>query len=246
MSVASFDTIATSLGDSPRVASAPFPLENGDRLTRHEFFRRWEAMPRLKQAELIEGIVYMPAAVRLPQHGRPQGWLVNVLTTYAMRTGVDFGDNTTVELDEDNVPQPDICLFLPQQLGGKAFVNADDYLEGPPDLIGEVAASTSSIDLHAKFNAYRRNGVREYVVWRVLDVALDWFVLQEGQFIAHSAEGGVFKSTVFPGLWVDADALLRRDYERLRAALDAGMATPEYRAFVERMREQVRDGGKQE
>jgi Uma2 family endonuclease len=235
MSPMTADTLH-SVQFAPPLVEAPFPLENGDRLTREEFLRRWDAMPQLKRAELIEGIVYMTAAVRLPQHGRPQGWLVIALGTYAMQTGVDFGDNTSVELDADNVPQPDVCLFLPAALGGKAFVNASDYLEGPPDLVGEVAASTASIDLHAKFNAYRRNGVREYVVWRVLDAAVDWFVLRNGAFVPHPPEGTVFKSTVFPGLWVDAEALIRQDYERLRAALDSGMQTSEYHAFAAQMR----------
>ena len=47
------------------------PLENGDRLTRDEFERRYEAMPHLKKAELIEGVVYVPSPVRYRHHGAP-------------------------------------------------------------------------------------------------------------------------------------------------------------------------------
>jgi hypothetical protein len=47
------------------IADAPIPpLENGDRLTRREFERRYNAMPDVKKAELIEGVVYMPSPTR--------------------------------------------------------------------------------------------------------------------------------------------------------------------------------------
>ena len=46
------------------------PLENGDRLSRLEFERRYQAMPELKKAELIEGRVYMASPVRII-HGQP-------------------------------------------------------------------------------------------------------------------------------------------------------------------------------
>lgn len=56
------------------------PLENGDRLSRYEFERRYRAMPHLKKAELIEGVVYIAAAaLRFKSHGQPHahlmGWL---------------------------------------------------------------------------------------------------------------------------------------------------------------------------
>lgn len=41
-------------------ASKPsIPLENGDRLSRFEFEHRYQAMPELKKAELVEGVVYI-------------------------------------------------------------------------------------------------------------------------------------------------------------------------------------------
>jgi len=56
------------------------PLEPGDRLTRAEFERRYEAMPQGTKAELIEGAVHMPSPARFHRHGRPQaqpvGWLI--------------------------------------------------------------------------------------------------------------------------------------------------------------------------
>jgi Uma2 family endonuclease len=224
-----FATIADSEGIPP--------LENGDQLTLHEFMRRYEAMPELNRAELIEGIVYMGAAVRVTHHGRPHGWLGNIITTYGMQTGLDFADNATIELDPDNAPQPDLFMYLPVELGGSAKINEKGYLDGPPDFIAEIAASSVSIDLHGKLRAYQKNGVREYVVWRVIDAAVDWFVLENDQFLPLAAdENGVYHSRVLPGLWLHVPALLRRDAEQLWATLDSGMATAEYREFADRVK----------
>src|SRR2546421_625978 len=89
------------------------PLENGDRLTRAEFERRYEAMPELKKAELIEGVVYVPSPVRHEQHGGPQFALSTWLGHYqAFTPGVRGSDNATVRLDLNNEPQPDEVLFI--------------------------------------------------------------------------------------------------------------------------------------
>src|SRR6266480_2626076 len=143
------------------------PLENGDRLTRVEFERRYAAMPWVKKAELIEGLVYMPSPVRVKRHSKPHVIVSSWLGYYLSKTpGLeDYGDNGTVRLDEDNEPQPDLFLLLPRRLGGVASIDDDDYVAGAPTWVAEIAASTVSIDLHAKLNAYRRNGVREYLVW---------------------------------------------------------------------------------
>lgn len=84
------------------------PLENGDRLSRHEFEQRYNAMPNLKKAELIEGIVYMPVALHFKSHGQPHGWIMTWLGTYeAMTPNVDLAIEPTIRLDHDNAPQPD-------------------------------------------------------------------------------------------------------------------------------------------
>jgi len=141
-------------------------LVAGDRLTREEFERRYRAMPEVNKAELIEGIVYMPSPVRFNSHSRPHsilnGWLFYYLAKTPGLTGI--GDNGTVRLDNDNQPQPDLFLLLPPHVGGKTKVDDDDYITGPPALVCEISGSTVSIDLHAKKNAYRRNGVQEYLV----------------------------------------------------------------------------------
>jgi Uma2 family endonuclease len=215
-------------------------LENGDRLTRAEFERRYRAMPQIKKAELIEGIVHMPSPVRIQRHGVPHARLCTWLGYYVSKTsGLEdrLADNTTARLDEDNEPQPDLMLLLPRQLGGVAAADDDDYVNGAPTLVCEIAASTVSIDLHAKLNAYRRNGVREYLVWRTDDAAVDWFVLREGQYVQLPRDKrGVAKSEHFPGLWLDVAALLKADLPALFKAVDEGTATPEHTAFVTRLR----------
>lgn len=228
---------ATASGYAGPLDSTPIPpLENGDRLTLREFMRRYEASPAHVKAELIEGIVYMAAAVRHAHHGRQHGWIVAIVTTYGALTDLEVGDNSTTELDSGNAPQPDVLMFLPAEFGGRAKVNDDGYIEGPPDFVAEISASTVSIDLHDKLRVYQKNGVREYVVWRVNDKAVDWFVLQDGKFVPLAAdEHGIYRSQVFPGLWLDVPALLRRDAKQLWATLDAGMATDAYRDFAEQV-----------
>ena len=71
-----------------------------------------------------------------------------------------------MRLDEDNEPQPDVLLRIEPDAGGQSRVSGDDYIEGAPELVVEIVASSTSVDLHDKLRAYRRNGVREYVVWR--------------------------------------------------------------------------------
>ena len=162
-------TIAEPVVQNKAAAALIPPLENGDRLTR-EFERRYDAMPGVKKAELIEGIVYMPSPVSFRRHGRPHiqigGWL---LVYEAGTPGVFAADNASARLDLDNEPQPDAMLIIDPRYGGHARIADDDFIEGAPELVAEVASSSVSIDLHKKLHVYRRNGVREYLVWRVQD-----------------------------------------------------------------------------
>ena len=221
--------------------SLPFPpippLEPGDRLTRDEFERRYEAMPHLKKAELIEGVVYMPSAVRLRSHGEPHSYLNGWLYEYVSETpGLRIGDNSSVRLDLVNEPQPDVLLLIDPTCGGQARISEDGYVEDAPELVAEVAASSASYDLHTKLEAYRRNGVREYIVWRTLDQAIDWFSLRGERYQPLAAgPDGVFRSEVFPGLWLDPAALIRGDLKRVRTVLQEGLATPQHADFVARL-----------
>jgi Uma2 family endonuclease len=213
------------------------PLENGDRLTRAEFERRYDAMPHLKKAELIEGEVYMASAVRHGQHSYPHSLLVSWLGIYQMETpGVEGGDNGSIRLDVDNEPQPDAYLIVRPERGGQARISEDDYIEGAPELVAEVAASSVSYDLGKKLNVYRRCGVREYVVWRVRDRQVDWFVNREGRFepLPTSADA-ILRSTVFPGLWLDPAALVQGENARVKVILEQGLSSPEHADFLSRL-----------
>jgi Uma2 family endonuclease len=217
-------------------------LENGDRLTRAEFERRYEAMPHIKKAELIEGIVHMPSPVHFESHAEKHGQIITWLGTYYAATpGVQLGDNATVRLDLDSEVQPDALLRLEERLGGASCISDDDYVEGPPELIVEIAGSSASYDLHNKLRVYHRNGVREYVVWRVYDQALDWFHLEGGEYhLLEAEEDHVIYSRVFPGLHLAAGALLSGDLAVVLAVLQQGMQSEEYTAFVERLRQRAR------
>lgn len=213
------------------------PLVAGDHLTREEFERRYHAMPHVKKAELIEGIVYTPSPVSLEGHAVPHADFIGWLVYYKAHTpGVQAGDNGTLRLDLDNEPQPDAFLRILPEFGGQSKTTQDDYVEGAPELVAEVAASSASYDLHVKLNTYRRNGVKEYLVWRVWDRAIDWFVLRGGRYepAILTAEGH-FQSEVFPGLWLDPTALLRGDLAKVLGVVQRGLATTEHAAFINKL-----------
>lgn len=214
------------------------PLENGDRLSRQEFERRYVAMPHVKKAELIDGVVYMPSPVGHKKHGKPHLHVVTWLGHYEAATpGVEGGDNSSLRLDLDNMPQPDAFLRILTEAGGRTRVDQDDYLEGAPEFIFEVASSSASYDLHQKLDVYRRHGCPEYAVWRVRDRAVSWFVLRDGRYEAlEPGPDGLFRSLVLPGLWLDPAALIAGDLARVLAALDQGLASPEHAAFVAALR----------
>jgi hypothetical protein len=181
------------------------PLESGDHLTRHEFERRYEAMPHLKKAELIEGVVYIPSPPRWHHHAVPHAELICWLGTYrAFTPGVQVGANGSIRLDLENELQPDAAMIIEPTRGGKVRLSDDDYIVGAPEMVAEVAASTVSMELNAKFRVYRRNNVCEYLVWRVHDEIIDWLALRESQYerLPLTSEG-IYKSEVFPGLWLD-------------------------------------------
>jgi hypothetical protein len=224
----------------PHSRSIP-PLENGDRLSREEFERRYEAMPELKKAELIEGVVHVPSPVRFDRHGEQQADLITWLGVYRVHTpGVRVGDNSTVRLDTANEPQPDAVMVVDPARGGTVSISPDGYLESAPELATEIALSSVSIDLTAKLAMYLRNRVREYLVWRVLDREVDWFVLRQERYDRLPANpDGIFASEVFPGLWLDRTALVRGDLARVHQVLQNGLASPEHARFVARLEQAI-------
>jgi Uma2 family endonuclease len=206
------------------------PLENGDRLSRVEFERRYQAMPKQQKAELIEGKVYMASPVRII-HGQPHAYIMGWLAVYHAATpGTQFADNTTVRLDIDNEPQPDALLRLED---GQSQIDVDDYIQGAPELIVEIAASTASYDLQEKLQVYRRNGVREYLVWQVSDRLFDWFCLRDGKYVTlQPDEKNIIKSEVFPGLWLELDSLLNYELAKVIKTVQQGVDTIEHQEFI--------------
>jgi hypothetical protein len=216
------------------------PLRQGDHLTVQEFWRRYEATPKKLKAELIEGHVYMASPVSCVEHGAPHFDLITWLGIYRIATpGVKGTDNATVRLNHGaNVPQPDASMWIG---GGQCRVSDDGYLEGGPDLVGEISASSASFDLHEKLEAYESNRVREYIVWRVEDRAIDWFVLQRGRFSPMKPTvDGILKSKAFPGLWLDADAMIQGDAKRVFETLQQGIASPEHQKFTAKLQKKTR------
>ena len=227
--------------DRPKETSQPASpvkpplLQSGDHLSRAEFERRYEAHPEIK-AELIEGAVYVSSPIRI-EHGDPHFNIIVWLGTYQAATpGVVGSDNVTVRLDLENEPQPDVSLRLEPGLGGQTRISEDGYLEGPPELIVEVAASSASYDLHNKRRVYARNGVPEYLTALTYEQQVKWFVLREGGYeLLEPNETGILRSEIFPGLWLQPAALWSGDLAGLLAALQEGLASPEHAAFVEQL-----------
>ena len=209
-------------------------LENGDHLTASEFLRRYEAMPEVKKAELINGIVYMGSPVRADQHGEPdnliQGWLCN----YSIATpGVKAVSNATVRLGADDVPQPDAFLRLLPEYRGQSKMGANGYVQGAPELVVEIAASSASLDVRDKFDSYRRAAAQEYLVWRTEDEVVDWWMLQEDEYRPlQASQDGTIRSHVFPGLWLHVPALLARDGAKVMSKLQEGLRNSEHAAFL--------------
>ena len=186
------------------------PLESGDRLSQPEFHRRYEAMPNVKRAELIEGVVYLPSPTRYSYHDAQAAIIRTWAGTYVSRhSELLVGNDGTVILDPDNEVQPDAFIF---RADGGLTEDADGYLRGAPELVIEVAGSSESRDLHQKKDAYERNGIREYMVWRVYNRNIDMFVLRNGRYEKKQpGPDGIIESEQFTGLRLNVPAALELD-----------------------------------
>ncbi|HXP60992.1 MAG TPA: Uma2 family endonuclease [Dongiaceae bacterium] len=207
-------------GAAGNTASRLLPLENGELMHSREFLRRYEQMPQVKKAELIEGVVYMGSPVSV-RHAEPDGVIQTWLGAYASRhPETQALPNATVILDAENTVQPDALLRrLPEQ-GGLTRVNEAGYIVGPPELVVEVAASSASIDLRDKRRAYCRNGVREYLVWLVAEARLEWFCLEEDEYRPQLPDAqGLLHSRSFPGLCLPVAPLLACNTAKVLSAL---------------------------
>ncbi len=209
------------------------PLEPGDHLSVAEFENRYAAMPPGTKAELIEGIVYMQAAEKL-NHGQPLGFMTAWIVNYSSQTpGTDYANDATDRLDDSNQPQPDLALFIQSHCGGRTSISDDGYLVGGPELIVEIAGSSLAIDRGPKLRTYERHGVQEYLIWRVQDHSIEWYRCRDGKFVLEQPDAdGVHRSDVFPGLWLNVDAALRRDGITTMTTLQDGLVTEAHQAFV--------------
>jgi hypothetical protein len=232
----------TAIAPNPVVTSRPPvpavpPLLNGDHLGQEEFLRRYKATPPKLKAELIQGRVYVASPVSARDHGEPHADVITWLGVYRAATpGVIVGDNATTVLGPDDVPQPDAYLRLDPTRGGQAELGADGYVYGVQELIVEVAATSAGYDLHEKLETYRDAGVKEHFVWRTYDGEVDRFMAGPAGTLTRCPPDadGVYRSVVFPGLWLDPAALVRGDLAGVLRVAQQGMASPEHAAFVAR------------
>jgi hypothetical protein len=209
----------------PRTGRAIPLLVEGAKLSAAEFIRRYDAMPDLKKAELIEGIVYMTSAARYTVHGKQDGLMHGWAGGFALiQPGVQFAPNTTIHFTPDDICQPDAMLFRFKNDGGRVSIHPDGCLECAPELVIEIAASSLWIDVGKKKDLYRRCGVREYIVWRTEVNVLDWWTLENGDYVPLAASAdGIHRSVIFPGLWMDSSALLAGNGLKVMAVLNDGM-----------------------
>jgi Uma2 family endonuclease len=224
-----------STAPSPRRFHVPpeDALHNGDRLSQAEFHRRYELYPEDAKFELIGGIVYMASPLRVP-HSDYDEELGFVLGLYRRGTpGTQVLHNATTILGDDSEPQPDLALYVLPEFGGPTRINEKGYLVGAPELVCEIAHSTVALDLHAKKRDYRLAGVQEYLVVCIKEQELHWFHF--GRRALRPDAAGVWRSRIFPGLWIDGPALLSRNSARLREVIHQGLASPEHAAFAARL-----------
>jgi Uma2 family endonuclease len=212
------------------------PLENGDHLDQKTFHKRYEAMPPEVRAELIGGIVYMSSPQKKP-HGRYHFKFSAWLEEYEEATpGTEGLVNSTSILGPDSEPQPDSCLLILPECGGQSSEDTRGYLTGAPEWVGEISDSTESIDLHRKKLDYEKAGVQEYMVVAVRSRKVFWFIRRRGKFKdLLPGSDGIYRSEVFPGLWLDPVAFLKLDSKRLFTILRQGLAAPEHAAFVAKL-----------
>jgi Uma2 family endonuclease len=215
----------------------PPPLREGDRLTRDEFLRRWEAMPEVFWAELVDGVVHMPSPVS-NAHGVFQLNLGLWLGLYAAATpGCQAATAGTWIMLADSAPQPDLALRILPEYGGQSRMDGP-YPSGAPELAIEISHTTTARDTGIKRSLYERAGVREYLIVQPTARTVLWLELVDNAYTERVPEGdGNLRSRVFPGLWLDPAALWDGDLNRLQALAQSGIRSAEHAAFVRALHE---------
>jgi Uma2 family endonuclease len=213
-------------------------LTTGDLMDRAEFLRRWDALPEINKAELIEGIVIVPSPLSR-EHGKRDKTIIWWLTQYAYATaGCESGNNVTWFM-LDSAPQPDAFLRILPEWGGQSKNGereAKTFPAGAPELASEISLTSTEIDFGRKQVLYQRAGVQEYITVADFERSLIWRVLEQGSYMALPPdEDGIIRSRVFPGLWLDVEAFWQDDGPKMWATLQAGLATPAHAEFVARL-----------
>ena len=212
-------------------------LRDGDRLSVEEFERRWDAMPELKHAELIEGRVYMnAAALRWDWHAEPHSIVTSLMWMYsAFTAGVRCGSEPSVRMEASSMPQPDVVLRIAEECGGRSRIEKG-YVVGGPEFVAEISGSTETHDLGVKKDLYLRAGVQEYLNWSVLEERVVLFHWGSGHYVELDLDAdGILKSDTLPGLWFDPAAMIRGDKMRVMEVLHLGLASAEHQAFVQEL-----------
>lgn len=208
------------------------PLDPGMRLSREEFLRRWDQLPDLKRAELIDGIVSMSSPVA-DSHSRFVMVLGSWVYRYEEATPGCWSGTGGTWFMLDSVSQPDVHLILRQEAGGQSGID-DKYRTGSPELAIEVSNATLRYDTGPKLALYQRAGVREYLICSPERREILWRYLEQGRYVLLEPDAaGVLRSRVFPGLWLDSKALFENDRLALRTTIEKGIASPEHAAFVQ-------------
>jgi len=221
-----------------RGLEGPFvaPFEDGDVMDQPTFHKLYEAAPQHFRAELIGGVVHLPSPVGM-RHGKPHSILGAWLAFYSAESiGTESFIDITAIIGGDSEPQPDVSLIISPEAGGQTKVSEDDYLTGSPELAVEISHTTTLVDLHAKKQMYEKYGVREYIVVETKRRAIHWFIRRDSKFVAiKPGADGLFKSRVFPGLWLEPGAVFEQSAKKLLSVLEAGLATPEHAKFTAKL-----------
>jgi Uma2 family endonuclease len=211
---------------------AVIPLVAGLRMTRSEFHEAYEAMPPGFWAELIGGVVYVSSPVK-NLHAIVSALAVVWLSLYKFRTpGLMVGDNGSTVLDDDNEVQPDAMMCILPDRGGQTTV-INGLIQGAPELVIEVAWSSRAIDLGVKKIEYEKARAREYLVFAIGPDEVFWHVLEADRLVRIEPDAdGIYRSKVFPGLWLDPVALYADDGPAMVATLERGLGSEEHARFV--------------
>ena len=232
------DQDATAFPDEGRSVLAEPLLYEGQRLDQPTFHALYEQMGDDFKAELIDGVVYLMNMPLLADHGRPDSLMIGALVVFSIETpGTQVLNQVSTKLGIKSEVQPDSCLYIEPEFGGRASLDARGMLAAAPELIVEIGSSTLKRDLAAKKRVYEQAGALEYVVFDAKKRKFHWFILRDGRFDTLPIHPeGFYHSTAFPGFWIDPDAFSKNDGLAVMAALRRGLESDEHAAFVEQLR----------